>query len=265
MEITQHPANDGTPNPDIASAPLVGRVDFSEPGAFPHHRHRKHQLSFAISGVLYLSTSVGTWILPPSRALLIKAGIEHSTEVKRPAQIRTLYIDPDAYDLPSGPECMVFEVTPLVRELIFACTKFRWDYAAGSAEHRMSQVLIDQFHKLDHTPVNIPMPHDTRALKIVEILRKDPGNRDTLAQLSESVGASARTIERIFARETPMTFGAWRQRQRLVAAVERLAYGANVHTIAHEVGYDSASSFVVAFKKMFGTTPAQYFKTATLD
>ncbi|WP_407716323.1 helix-turn-helix domain-containing protein [Comamonas testosteroni] len=158
---------------------------------------------------------------------------------------------------------MVFEVTPLVRELIFECTKFRWDYLSGSAEHRMSQVLVDQFHKLDHTPVNLPMPTDTRALKIVEILSRNPGNRETLAQLSESVGASARTIERIFARETPMTFGVWRQRQRLVAAIERLAYGASIHSIAHDVGYDSPSSFVVAFKNIFGSTPAQYFKATS--
>ena len=57
-----------------------------------------------------------------------------------------------------------------------------------------------------------------------------------------------------------MTFGAWRHRQRLITALEFLAYGESVTNIAFEVGYESASSFVAAFREMFGTTPARYFK-----
>ena len=116
-----------TSDPDFASAPVVGRVDFSHPDVVPLHAHARHQLSYAIAGVLHLSTSVGQWVLPPSRALWIRAGIEHSTTVKRPADIRTFYIDPTAYKVQDHSDCMVVEVTPLVRELILACAKFPWN------------------------------------------------------------------------------------------------------------------------------------------
>lgn len=42
--------------------------------------------------------------------------------------------------------------------------------------------------------------------------------------------------------------------------MEQLAYGESVSNVALEVGYESASSFIVAFKRLFGTTPARYFK-----
>lgn len=56
-----------------------------------------------------------------------------------------------------------------------------------------------------------------------------------------------------------MSFGAWRYRLRLLTAMEQLAYGASVTQAALEVGYESPSSFIAAFRSMFGKTPARYF------
>jgi AraC-like DNA-binding protein len=242
--------------------PVVGRVDFSEPESVHQHCHERHQLSYAISGVLHITTHAGEWVLPPSRALWIKAGVSHSSEVKRPAQIRTLYIDPAAYPFPGKSECLALEVTPLVRELILACAAFPWNRPADSAENRLGQCLVDQLQVLGSAPVNIPMPADMRALRVVEILQKDPGNKLSLRELALHAGASSRTIERIFKTQTMMSFRAWRTRYRLICAVERLAYGESIANVAFDVGYESASSFVYAFRCLFGTTPAKYFQTS---
>ncbi|MGW9064929.1 helix-turn-helix domain-containing protein [Achromobacter animicus] len=67
-------------------------------------------------------------------------------------------------------------------------------------------------------------------------------------------------VERLFQTEVGLSFGRWRQRQRLLTALEQLAYGESVTNVALDVGYESASSFVAAFKAVFGTTPARYFK-----
>ena len=37
------------------------------------------------------------------------------------------------------------------------------------------------------------------------------------------------------------------------------AFGMPVTTVAHRVGYDSASAFVAAFRRAFGVTPVSYF------
>jgi AraC-like DNA-binding protein len=67
--------------------------------------------------------------------------------------------------------------------------------------------------------------------------------------------AGARTLERLFQKETGMTFGKWRQQLRLLHALRLLAGGRSVTAVALEVGYDSTSAFIAMFKRTLGTTP----------
>jgi AraC-like DNA-binding protein len=59
-----------------------------------------------------------------------------------------------------------------------------------------------------------------------------------------------------------MTLGRWRRRQRLVEAVRMLAAGHAVTAVALDVGYQSPSAFVAAFRRELGTTPGRYFRAA---
>jgi AraC-like DNA-binding protein len=91
------------------------------------------------------------------------------------------------------------------------------------------------------------------------MLRADPADRRPLAELASAAGASHRTIERLFASEARMSFGRWRVRQRMIAALEQLAHGDSVSNVAYAVGYETPSSFIAAFRASFGTTPTAYF------
>ncbi|MCH7794592.1 MAG: helix-turn-helix transcriptional regulator, partial [Proteobacteria bacterium] len=77
---------------------------------------------------------------------------------------------------------------------------------------------------------------------------------------ARAAGASPRTLARLFAKETGLTFRAWRQRARLLHALVELAARKPVTSVAFEAGYDSPSAFIAAFKREFGTTPARYFQ-----
>jgi len=195
--------------------------------------------------------------------VLIEAGTEHSLLVKRPALVGVLYARTDAYPMVFASQARVVSMSPLVRELFLACTRNPWDYPVLSAEARLAAVLVDQLQSLDQTRSDLPLPADKRALKVAQILLDDPSNREPLQVLARHAGSSKRTIERLFASETNMTFGAWRQRQKLIMAIEALAYGGSVKAVAMDVGYESASSFVAAFRSMFGVTPARYFQPPT--
>lgn len=46
---------------------------------FTRHTHVSHQVLWASEGVLAVSTESADWILPPSRALWIPAGLPHET------------------------------------------------------------------------------------------------------------------------------------------------------------------------------------------
>ena len=58
-----------------------------------------------------------------------------------------------------------------------------------------------------------------------------------------------------------MSFQAWRQQRRLLRALELLATGADVTTVALELGYDNPSAFIAMFRRCLGTTPARYLAT----
>lgn len=96
---------------------------------------------------------------------------------------------------------------------------------------------------------------------MAEALRTDPSGREPLVSIARRVGASPRTIERIFNDEVRMSFGARRQRLRLLSALELLAHGESVTRAALMVGYETPSSFIAAFRKAFNVTPARYFDT----
>ena len=62
---------------------------------FDWHTHEDHQLAWAASGVLTVLTAEATWVLPPTRALWIPAGLPHETASDGGrATMRSLYIQP---------------------------------------------------------------------------------------------------------------------------------------------------------------------------
>ncbi|WP_408396401.1 helix-turn-helix domain-containing protein [Paraburkholderia sediminicola] len=97
------------------------------------------------------------------------------------------------------------------------------------------------------------------------MLRANPADRRSLAELASTAGASHRTIERLFATEGRMSFGRWRIRHKMLVALEQLANGESVSNVADAVGYETPSSFIAAFRTTFGTTPTAYFSNGTSD
>jgi AraC-like DNA-binding protein len=65
-------------------------------------------------------------------------------------------------------------------------------------------------------------------------------------------------LQRLFLTETGLALETWRGRARMQQAVVALSAGASVTGTALEAGYQSASAFIAAFKRTFGTTPARY-------
>lgn len=74
------------------------------------------------------------------------------------------------------------------------------------------------------------------------------------------VGASERTINRLFTKETGMTFGQWRTQAKLMEAIRKLSEGESVINVSIDLGYESPSAFTAMFRRELGTTPSQYFK-----
>ena len=222
----------------------------------PHH-HARTQFVHAESGLMRVTTRSGAWVVPPGHALWMPAGVEHEIRAVESILMRTLYLDPNAVRWPAT-ECWVVTVPPLLRHLISKAVTLPRDYDPAGADGRLMAVLLDELKDLIPTPLHLPFPNDGRLSGIVSTLLEDPGNDRTLDGWARSAGASSRTLARLFAAETGMTFGEWRRRRRLLAAVEWLTSGRPVTQVALDLGYDSPSAFIAMFKRHIGATPSRF-------
>jgi len=107
-------------------------------------------------------------------------------------------------------------------------------------------------------PLTLTLPRDPRARALAERILEEPGRAGTLPELSRDVGASQRTLQRLFRSETGLSLELWRRRARMHQAVVALNDGAPVTEAALTAGYRSASAFISAFRETFGVTPSRY-------
>jgi AraC-like DNA-binding protein len=239
--------------------PIVGMAkEFPSGHLIEFHQHIRSQFLYASSGVMTVTTDRGIWVVPPLRAVWIPAQIQHQIKASGNLSMRTLYFDPDCcHDMPE--HCCVIAVSPLLKELILYAVRMPVLYQLNSPEGRIMTVILDQIHHMNVTPLNLPIPKETRLREIFLKLSEVPGDKKTLEEWGSIVGATRRTLTRLFQSEIGMSFGQWRQQIRILESLRRLAENEAVTSVAIDLGYDSPSAFISMFKKALGRTPGQYF------
>jgi AraC-like DNA-binding protein len=241
-----------------ASAMTVATFPMAAGFRFDWHTHVDHQLAWASSGVLTVVTAAATWVLPPTRALWIPAGLPHETRSSGQATMRALYIRPDLCSI-SWAQPTPVAARQLLAELIAYLDSEPLD---PTRRTRAEAVLVDLLEPVTIATIEVRLPIDERAREVAEALGGNPADRRTLSQWGQHVGASGRTLARSFLADTGVPFGRWRTLLRLQAALPALASGEPVSNVARHVGYETPSAFVAAFHRETGLTPTAYFRPA---
>jgi AraC-like DNA-binding protein len=224
------------------------------------HYHDVPQLVYPSSGVLAISAEDGTWVVPPQRAVWIPAGVPHAHRAHGPVQMRTLAFPPAAeagQRLPAVPA--VLAVSPLLREVIVALTSDGDPPYTGPQRANLERVALDQLRRTGQLPVRLPALGDDRLRAVAALLRADPADGRTLAELGQAVGASERTLSRLFRQQAGMSFAQWRTQFRLQHALVLLADATPVTTTALACGWSNPSAFIEAFRRAFGATPGRFY------
>jgi AraC-like DNA-binding protein/quercetin dioxygenase-like cupin family protein len=236
-------------------AVLVGEFPMPRGNWFGWHTHVDHQIAWAASGVAVVRVAdQRTWVLPSGLALWLPAGVRHTTGASATAVLRSLYVTPDNCPV-HWTEPTALAVSGLLRELIGHLGRADLSPAARA---RAEAVLFDELRPAPVTPIGVPQPVDDRLLRIARELSANPADDRALADWGRLVGASARTLARLFVGDTGMTFGQWRGQLRLQAALGLLAEGFAVNRVAGRVGYATPSAFVAAFRRAVGVPPGAY-------
>ncbi|MVW79752.1 AraC family transcriptional regulator [Bordetella sp. 02P26C-1] len=225
------------------------------------HSHEEGQLIYAIEGVMRVTTPDGVWTLPPLRALWVPPGVTHGIEMMGAVQMRSLYLH-GAAAATLWRHCQVIEVSGLLRELILALAAQPQEYAVEGRGGQIAALLLTELHDAPRIPIRIPWPRDRRLQTVCRTILLQPDLNRTVHEWGEEVGASGRTLIRLFQSELGLNYRQWVQQVRLADAVNRLSLGQAVARVAAELGYRSPSAFTAMFRRALGKSPQAFLRTS---
>ncbi|MBA3597867.1 MAG: helix-turn-helix transcriptional regulator [Methylibium sp.] len=264
------------------------------------HSHPWAQLAWSATGVLRLTAERGTYIVPPSRAVWVPPGVEHAITVVETADLRTLYlhdraapaavrgggamskgIDPNITTVPAKgaglrtaatsftdwQHCRVLEVSDLMRALMLALPSAPDGDSPPSPgdldrEKLIAPLLADELRRAAPVRLGVALPEDKRLRALCEAVLDDPVRHDTLGAWVRRIGASERTVARLFRDELGTSFGQWRQQVLLARALTLAARKRPMSEIAAELGYASPSAFSAMVRRSVGMPPSRFFASA---
>lgn len=225
----------------------------------PVHTHDEAQLAFAPTGMMQVTTTAGRWLVPSRLAVWVPPQDPHKVEFLSDAELRIIYCRPEAVQAwpPSPPlhRSFALRATPLVEALMSAA------FAPGTGSAKMElvvQLLLQELGETLDASTFLPLPTSPVGQRVAHLASADVRHRLTTAELASRAGTSVRTISRVFPAETGMTFRSWRQRARIVSAIDRLSRGDPIGRVSADVGFASTAAFSVAFRAVTGTTPAAF-------
>ncbi|WP_256079661.1 helix-turn-helix domain-containing protein [Massilia sp. YIM B04103] len=246
-------------DPDAARpVTLIGR-DLQTNEYMSAHKHEWGQVTYALEGVLRVTANNSSWIVPPQRAIWVAPQVMHEVTVLERTRLRPVRVLAARAPF-AGDECRVLQVTPLLRELILALEQIG-DQPSTPRYRLLAELILDELGRSATRPIRVPLPSDKRLKALCDSLMADPGSAQTLEAWATQVGASERTLARLFERELGLSFGQWRQQVRLAHAAPLIARGLPLAQVAEQLGYASQSAFSAMFKKTFGLSPSAFFAT----
>lgn len=93
---------------------------------------------------------------------------------------------------------------------------------------------------------------------LCDAVLRAPAECTTLGEWARDVGASERTIARLFRSQLGTSFQQWRQQVVLARALPMLTRGAPISEVAAASGYASDSAFTAMFKQAMGQPPSAF-------
>ena len=230
--------------------------------AMPMHAHGDAQLTFAASGMVQVHTADGRWLVPPQLAVWVPAGVSHRVEALTDAELWMVHWQQSAV-LQWAPSILLergafaLRITPLLRALLAA--SFASDLEAAKAE-LVVRLMLHELTEMADAPTFLPWPTSAAGLRLAEAAFKDHQNRLSFSELASRAAVSVRSASRLFPAETGLTFKAWRQRARIVRAMDLLGRGDAISRVSTKSGFASTAAFSSAFRQVAAMAPTEFLE-----
>lgn len=210
--------------------------DFARGASTGWHSHERTQLLFAVSGLMTVATADGTWAVPAGHALLIPPGLSHDVSMHGDVAMRTAYLAPEALARRLV-TCRVVLVSDLLESCLTSLAEEPILYDEAARGGWLAALALDEVERAPEAPFALPMPIDRRLRRLCDALIADPGRALDIDGWADEIGVSRRTLTRRMREETGLSFGGWRRRVRLIAAMTRRAQARSVGESVADLGY----------------------------
>lgn len=237
----------------------VTRVIKRSDDVLPLHTHDEAQLTYAAYGIVQIHTDGGIWLVPPQLAAWVPPEVPHRLDIVTDAELWIVHWKHSALANWHGKSLLdrafALRVTPLLRSLLTESISGRNDVEKVEL---MMQLMLHELTAMDEAPTFLPLPLSAAARRVAEMMLADTHQRLSLEALAKRAATSTRTASRLFPRETGLTLKVWRQRARIVKAMELLSGGDPPAKVARDLGFASTAAFSHAFRQVTAMTPTSF-------
>lgn len=232
------------------------------------HHHKEHEFFLPISGEMKISYLGEDFTAGPGKMLYVPPNIEHTfSSATAGTGERLIWLISDSLWKKHIQEDFPITILPnnsLVKELIFYLLlnrevkgeKYFISALIESLNDSLESAKIDGINlELVHMLAKVQDPRIKNSLKLLGAKIE----KDSLTEIATKSGMSQRNFNRLFLNETGLTPKEYLQAKRMDKAKKLLTTTDHTITdISLEVGYNSVSKFIEAFKKMVGILPSDY-------
>lgn len=226
--------------------------------------YEQHLLFLPLQGEITVETDTARHAFGPGQMLYLAPKIAHSFSSSEQSGERLI-----AMLAPPAMKVQVKTVSKLplnqlIKEMLFYLLLHPKTKNAKSLVGVFAETL---FEVLGQTPFSSGVDHlegkvaDPRIRQVLKLMRESSGSRISLDEIAKRSGLSSRNLNRLVLKETGIQPSQWAINFRIDRAQELLKEpGASVTTVALEVGYNSLSQFIAAFRSRTGQLPSEYLK-----
>ena len=241
---------------------------------YPSHGHAWGEFVYAYDGMMQINIGEQQLITPPHYGIWLPPYLEHSGMNRTDVKHGTLYVHEQLCTKVSD-QAGILLITTLVSALFehLKSEHLKLEHLKSESESQLAhskidpdahlrvlQVILDQLAQATHIGSYLPSTAHPALKILLDYLHDHPADNSSLKRLAERINMTERTLARHSQSELGMSIHEWRQRLKVMKAMNMLSEQKSVENIAFDLGYASTSAFISMFKRWMNTTPDQFRK-----
>lgn len=232
----------------------TNRFDGAAPDETTWHAHESGQFILVEAGISHLKTELGAWIIPARRVAWVPPGVRHASKSSGAGRGWVVIPPSGLRDLPR--RVCVLRASALMMASLQRLTQLT--PGDGAMRRLLWKVVAAEMSAAQPEQLEVPMPTAPRLLKAVQSVLTSPTAAASLDKLAVRAGMSSRSFARHFRSQTGLPYARWKRAVIAQHALERVAAGHKVSSVALDVGYESVSAFIAMFRRQYGESPRRF-------